>query len=107
MVITAWQNALGINPDDDIARVQLDRELRERAELEVIISENKQKLTDAPDDIQMRYNLAHNYLGLGYVAEARAEWERIAATEQENWSKSARKMIHKHCGSLNDSIVTE
>lgn len=97
LVITAWQNALEVNPNDDVARVHLDRELREYAEIKVSILEGEQKLVDAPDDVQTRYRLAHNYLGAGYVTEAKAEWERIAAMKQENWSESALKMIRKHC----------
>jgi tetratricopeptide (TPR) repeat protein len=97
LVIAAWQNALEINPNDDIARVQLDYALCECAGVKSAMDEANQTLADSPDDVMERYHLAENYLTLGYGAKAKAEWEKISARNLENWSKSARKMIRKHC----------
>lgn len=100
LVVLAWQNALQVNPNDEVAKAQLDYNLHECVEIESYLTEAKQELADLPDAVETRYHLAHHYLALGYVAEAKAEWEQIAARDLENWSKSARKMILKHCGSV-------
>ena len=100
LVVLAWQNALQVNPDDEIAKTQLEYGLRECTEIELSLTEAKQELDDAPDAVEECYHLAHYYLALGDVAKAKAEWGKIAARNLENWSKSACKMIRKHCGAV-------
>jgi tetratricopeptide (TPR) repeat protein len=98
--LLAWQNALHLDPYDSLAQRRLERCLRERADLLEMIAEAEQQLAETPEDVKTRHYLAHHYFSEGRIAEAKAQWEQVAAIETENWSKHARKMIRKHCWSV-------